>query len=392
VVDPAYDFVRQPESTSGRARPGYITYLWTVDALKFYGRACWFITERYADTTRPKPLQWLPEWNHRPTTTGDPAQAVLDGIAAILDLAAMPRERVDFLVLGTTLATNAVLEGKCARTGMITTEGFRDILEIGRHVRRDVYVLKPKRESALISRDRRLALPERIRADGSVERPLEAAAVEAAVAAIRALAAETVAVSLLNANVNAAHERSLRDGILRALPGLPVSISSEVSPEIREYERSSTTVLNAYLRPDPTLKLPELIAKAKGGGGQAGELDSKAGIAGPRGLDPLRGATQAYSCSFRNLSPEGQRAGKVHQCRWRPRRPGADGSVRRREGANQEIRFLPTGHDGSPAERTGVFSLSRTEGGSASELVPSGPAVRPRRGRSRRGRRDRTRA
>jgi N-methylhydantoinase A len=184
-----------------------------------------------------------------PTTPEDPSIGLMAGIEAASGRFGFELADIRLLLHGTTIATNAVLERKLARGVLVATEGFRDILEIGRHVRRDVYGLKPKREPALIPRDRRLALPERIRADGSIERPLEADAIEVAVAAIRALAAETVAVSLLNANVNPAHERSLRDGILRALPGLPVSISSEVSPEIREYERSSTTVLNALLIP-----------------------------------------------------------------------------------------------------------------------------------------------
>ena len=129
-----------------------------------------------------------------PTTPEDPSIGLMAGIEAASGRFGFELADIRLLLHGTTIATNAVLERKLARGVLVTTEGFRDILEIGRHVRRDVYGLKPKREPALIPRDRRLGVPERIRADGSVERPLEADAVEAAVAAIRALAAETVAV------------------------------------------------------------------------------------------------------------------------------------------------------------------------------------------------------
>jgi N-methylhydantoinase A len=183
-----------------------------------------------------------------PTTPEDPSIGLMAGIEEAAGRFGFDFSEIRLLLHGTTIATNAVLERKLAKCVLVTTEGFRDVLEIGRHVRRDVYGLKPKREPALIPRHRRVAVAERIRADGKVERPLEREAIEGAIAAIRALA-ETVAISLLNSNVNPAHERALRDGILNELPGFAVSISSEVSPEIREYERSSTTVLNALLIP-----------------------------------------------------------------------------------------------------------------------------------------------
>lgn len=184
-----------------------------------------------------------------PTTPDDPSIGLMAGIDEAAQRFGFDIADIRFLLHGTTIATNAVLERKLARGVLIATEGFRDILEIGRHARRDVYGLKPARQEALIPRDRRVGVAERIRADGSVERALEPGSVDAVLAAIRAHDAETVAVSLLNANVNPAHERHMRDRVLAALPGLPVSISSDVSPEIREYERTSTTVLNALLIP-----------------------------------------------------------------------------------------------------------------------------------------------
>ncbi|GAC1483401.1 MAG: hypothetical protein NVS2B11_08910 [Acetobacteraceae bacterium] len=183
------------------------------------------------------------------TTPEDPSIGLMAGIAQAAQQFGFEIADIGFLLHGTTIATNAVLERKLARGVLLATAGFRDVLEIGRHARRDVYGLKPHVQAALIPRDRRVGVAERMRADGSVEHALQPEAIAAAVAAVRRLDAETVAVSLLNANVNPAHERQLRDGILAAVPDLPVSLSSEVSPEIREYERSSTTVLNALLIP-----------------------------------------------------------------------------------------------------------------------------------------------
>jgi N-methylhydantoinase A len=184
-----------------------------------------------------------------PTTPEDPSIGLMTGIAEAASRFGFALSDIRFLLHGTTIATNAVLERKLARGVLVTTEGFRDVLEIGRHARRDIYGLKPHHEPALIPRDRRLGVVERIRADGGVETPLEAASVLAALDAIRRHDAETVAVTLLNANANPAHEQQLRDRIQAEFPGLPVSISSDISPEIREYERTSTTVLNALLIP-----------------------------------------------------------------------------------------------------------------------------------------------
>jgi len=184
-----------------------------------------------------------------PTTPNDPSIGLMAGIDEATQRFGFDIADIRFLLHGTTIATNAVLERNLARGVLIATEGFRDVLEIGRHARRDVYGLKPARQEALIPRDRRLGVAERIRADGSIERALEPQSIDAVLAAIRTHDAETVAVSLLNAYVNPAHERHMRHHVQAAFPGLPVSISSDVSPEIREYERTSTTVLNALLIP-----------------------------------------------------------------------------------------------------------------------------------------------
>jgi N-methylhydantoinase A len=184
-----------------------------------------------------------------PTTPEDPSIGLMAGIDEAASRFGFALADVGLLLHGTTIATNAVLERKLPRGALLATEGFRDVLEIGRHARRDIYGLRQQRAEPLIPRERRLDIAERMRADGSVERALSPAALDQAVAAIREMRAETVAISLLHATVNPAHEQALRDGILRACPDLPVSISSEVSAEIREYERTSTAVLNALLVP-----------------------------------------------------------------------------------------------------------------------------------------------
>jgi N-methylhydantoinase A len=184
-----------------------------------------------------------------PTTPDDPSIGLMTGIAAAARRFGFRLDEIGFLLHGTTIATNAVLERKLPRGALVATAGFEDVIEIGRHNRRDVYGLRPSPPPVLIPRDRRLGIAERIAASGAVELAPDEAAIAALVARLAALEAETVAIALINAFVNPAHEHRLRDAIAAALPGLPVAISSEISPEIREYERSSTTVLNALLMP-----------------------------------------------------------------------------------------------------------------------------------------------
>jgi N-methylhydantoinase A len=182
-----------------------------------------------------------------PTTPDDPSLGLMRGIDEAAARLRFRARDISILLHGTTIATNAVLERRLPRGVLLTTEGFRDVLEIGRHGRRDIYNLKPRREPALIPRDRRIEIPERTRADGSVERSL--GPLDTVLRSIAEAGAETIAVALLHAHVNPDHEQRVRDAVLTAFPDLPVSHSSEISPEIREYERTSTTVLNALLVP-----------------------------------------------------------------------------------------------------------------------------------------------
>lgn len=231
-------------------------------------------------------LQVLDETNGRlaslktPTTPEDPSVGLMTGIEEAAGRFGFALGNVRFLLHGTTIATNAVLERRLARGMLFATEGFRDVLEIGRHARKDVYGLKPVRAEVLIPRDRRVGVAERIRADGSVELALERGALEDAVASVRRIGPETVAVCLLNANANAAHEWMLRDALVAAFPDLPVSLSSEVSPEIREFERSSTTALNALLVPVVGSYLARLQARmdARGMGARLLLVQSNGGV------------------------------------------------------------------------------------------------------------------
>ena len=183
------------------------------------------------------------------TTPADPSIGLIEGVEAAARQLGFALADIRLLLHGTTIATNAVLQRRLPKGALVTTEGFEDVLEIGRHARRDIYSLRPKREPALVPRDRRIGIAERIRGDGGIERALDPRAVERAADRIRECGAETVAVSLVNAFVNPAHERALKAGLARLLPDLPISLSSEIGPEIREYERTSTTVLNALLIP-----------------------------------------------------------------------------------------------------------------------------------------------
>jgi N-methylhydantoinase A/oxoprolinase/acetone carboxylase beta subunit len=184
-----------------------------------------------------------------PTTPEDPSIGLMTGVKQAAERFGFSLAEVGLLLHGTTIATNAVLERKLARGVLLTTAGFEDVLEINRHVRRDIYGLAQEPFPTLIPRDRRLGVAERLRADGSAEIPLDEAQLPALLRQIELLGAETLAISLLHAYANPTHESRLATLIRAARPDLPISLSSDISPEIREYERCSTTVLNALLMP-----------------------------------------------------------------------------------------------------------------------------------------------
>jgi N-methylhydantoinase A len=184
-----------------------------------------------------------------PTTPDDPAKAILQGIAEIVQQADGHCADVEFLVLGTTLATNAVLEGKTARTGMVTTAGFRDVLELARQRRPHYFNLDVPKPLPPASRDCRIEVEERIDCDGQVLLALDQAQVRKAVESLRSKGVEAIAVCFMHAYANPMHEQHAREALRTAWPEVYVCASHEVLAEFREFERFATTAVNASLMP-----------------------------------------------------------------------------------------------------------------------------------------------
>ncbi len=183
------------------------------------------------------------------TTHADPRQGVVAGIKALLAESGLAAGAISRVVHATTLFTNALIERKGARTGAITTAGFRDTLEIGRERKYALYDLAIELPAPLVPRDLRLEVSERVRADGRVVRPLDAAEVRGAADRLLAAGVESVAVLFLHAYANPAHEAEAARLIAAHAPGLFVTTSHQVAPEIREFDRFSTTVSSAYVKP-----------------------------------------------------------------------------------------------------------------------------------------------
>jgi N-methylhydantoinase A len=183
------------------------------------------------------------------TSYGDFAQAVLDGVQHLLVDAGVPANAVRTVVHGTTLATNALIERRGARTALLVTRGFRDILELGRESRYDIYDIELEVPKPLVPRALVFEVTERLDRDGKVVTPLAADEVRALVPVLRARGVEAVAVCLLHAFLAPEHERAIAALLAVEAPDLPVSLSSDVIADIREFERASTTVANAYVRP-----------------------------------------------------------------------------------------------------------------------------------------------
>jgi N-methylhydantoinase A len=183
------------------------------------------------------------------TTPAAPEKGVLEGVQQVLAKAAMKPADLALVIHGTTLATNAVIERKGAKTALITTDGFRDVLALANEARYDQYDLNIELAKPLVPRRWRLPVPERLDNTGKVLLPLDEAAVRAHVPFMRAEGIESLAIGFIHGFVNPTHERRAAEIVREAWPELPVSLSSEVSPEMREWERFSTTVANAYVQP-----------------------------------------------------------------------------------------------------------------------------------------------
>ncbi|HVB67694.1 MAG TPA: hydantoinase/oxoprolinase family protein [Acetobacteraceae bacterium] len=279
------------------------------------------------------------------TTPAAPEQAVLAGLDRVLADAGLAPGALDLVIHGTTLATNAIIERKGARTALLTTEGFRDVLAMGNESRYDQYDLNIVLPEPLVPRHLRLPVPERLDNEGQVLRPLDEAALHALIPLLQREQVEAIAVGYLHAFVNPDHELRTRDILAAALPEIPVSLSCEVSPEMREWERFSTTAANAYVQPLMARYLRKLEAGLRargvaaplflmlsGGGlttvetacrfpirlvesGPAGGAIFAAGLARAAGLDRVvsfdMGGTTAKICLIDDGQPQTSRSFEV---------------------------------------------------------------------------------
>ena len=219
-----------------------------------------------------------------PSTRSNPSLAVGSALAELAKRFSIPATAISRFAHGTTVATNAVIERKGARVGIVTTEGFKDILEIGRQMRRQMYDLrlKPETPGWLAPGARRVEVKERVSADGSVLIPLDDAALDAAIAKLGEEKVEAVAVALLFSFLAPEHERRVAARIRKTLPGVHVSLSHEVDPAFREYERTVVTAFDAYVKPivERYLADMESLLKSSGVPAPLQVMQSRGGLAG----------------------------------------------------------------------------------------------------------------
>tara|TARA_R110002096_G_scaffold12990_5_gene46247 strand:+ start:22669 stop:24753 length:2085 start_codon:yes stop_codon:yes gene_type:complete len=279
------------------------------------------------------------------TTYTAPEDAIIDGINQVCTQANVPLSNVDQIIHGTTLATNALIERRGAKTALITTQGFRDVIEMRTESRFEQYDLNLSLPEPLLPRYQRYTVPERIDATGAVLIPLDRAAVEALVDEIMIAEYDSIAVGLMHSYLNDSHEKMIRDVLVDKMPGTMVSLSSEVSPQMREYERFNTVVANAYIKPLMKSYLGRLRTRLaaididcpiflmhSGGGiisienaaefpvrlvesGPAGGAVFAANIAARYGLDKVlsfdMGGTTAKICLIKNQTPKTSRVFEV---------------------------------------------------------------------------------
>lgn len=227
-----------------------------------------------------------------PSTPADPAQSFLSGVREI----GGGSEQNDEVVHGSTVGTNAVLERRGARTALVTTRGMADVIEIGRQARDDLYSLRVTRPVPLVARDLRFEIDERVTPEGEILKAPDEAELDALAATVATAEVDSVAVALLFSFLRPEHERVVRDALKRRLPaGVPISLSSDVVPEFREFERTSTTVLNSYVAPvmqsylsriDGSVESIVRIMSSNGGSmtiGQASSFPVETLLSGPAG-------------------------------------------------------------------------------------------------------------
>ena len=185
-----------------------------------------------------------------PSSLYDQSAAVVEGVKVIAEQYDFEGEDVSRFMHGTTVATNAILEGRGAKTALITTGGFRDLLEIGRQKRPDLYDLQADKARTLVTRDLRFEVGERLNYKGEVVREIDDAEVEAIVEQIKEKGAEAVVVTLLNSYLNPENEQKIKTVLEEQYPEAFLTISSDLSKQFREYERLCGTVLNSFVGPE----------------------------------------------------------------------------------------------------------------------------------------------
>lgn len=203
----------------------------------------------FTDFCAHDPVSGRTVYHKRPSTPAQPADAILEGLDELCALHGINPADLRRITHGTTVGTNALIQGRGGRVALIVTEGFRDLLEIGRQTRPRIYDLQTDHPPPLVPRHLRFEVAERITAGGRIERPLTDAEIDRVVAAVAATKPDAVAVCLLFSFLDDRHEQRLGDALRAAMPQVELSLSCAVRPEFREYERLSTTVLNAYLQP-----------------------------------------------------------------------------------------------------------------------------------------------
>jgi N-methylhydantoinase A len=195
-----------------------------------------------------------------PSTPDDPSRGVLEGLTRLAQTLGIDRPALLAATERTTVATNALLERRGARVGLLTTDGHRDVIEMREGLKDDRYNLRMPPPEQLVPRKLRLGVRERMCADGRIETPLDHASLDAAIAALKRERVEAVAVCYLHAWRDPGHERVSRAAIERELPDAYVSLSAEVLAQIKEFERVSTTIVNAYVGPALSRYLERLVA------------------------------------------------------------------------------------------------------------------------------------
>lgn len=239
-----------------------------------------------------------------PTTPADPTEGVLDGLTLLAEMLALDRQALlagtERIVHGTTVATNALIERKGAKVGLLTTEGHRDVIEMREGLKDDRYNLRMPPPEPLVPRKLRLGVRERLRAEGTTDTPLDQTSLDDAIAVLKRERIEAVAVCYLHSWRDQSHERHTRAAVERALPEVYISLSADILPQIKEFERVSTTVVNAYVGPGLSGYLarlerrlieagyggPILVIQSHGGVApieEAGRLAAGAVLSGPAG-------------------------------------------------------------------------------------------------------------